>query len=102
VLKIIKHCRDSFPENVAGSLLGYEKDDGQGNLVGVLEVRENHGLRRGAPRQEARGQPLAPVPRAGQGSTAGSAGWRRTRPLGPARCRPEETGESPHFPTTAR
>lgn len=39
VLKIIKHCRDAFPENVAGTLLGFEKDDGQGGPVsGTLEV----------------------------------------------------------------
>jgi hypothetical protein len=39
VLKIIKHCRDAFPENVAGTLLGFEKDDGQGGPAsGTLEV----------------------------------------------------------------
>jgi hypothetical protein len=39
VLKIIKHCRDAFPENVAGTLLGFEKDDGQGGPPsGTLEV----------------------------------------------------------------
>ncbi len=38
ILKIVKHCRDGLPDAVAGSLLGYERDDGAGNLSGVLEV----------------------------------------------------------------
>lgn len=38
-LKILKHCRDSFPEGAVGSLLGYEKDDEKsGAFSGVLEV----------------------------------------------------------------
>ena len=38
-LKILKHCRDSFPEGAVGSLLGYEKDDDKsGAFSGVLEV----------------------------------------------------------------
>jgi translation initiation factor 3 subunit H len=38
-LKILKHCRDSFPEGAVGSLLGYERDDEKsGAFSGILEV----------------------------------------------------------------
>ena len=42
VLKIIKHCRDAFPEVAAGGLLGYERDDESGRLTGLVEVSHSY------------------------------------------------------------